>query len=77
MSENSLNPLDPESPLRSKRVQGAAITLGVLVATLLGFKITPTQEGAILNLGNELVMLAGLLWNQVGGIMASKSPRNF
>lgn len=71
------NPMNPASPLRSKRVQGAAtLALGIASAIVPGLGL-PGWVGAILANQDQIVMAAGTLWALVGTITASSSPRNF
>ena len=62
--------LKPTSPVRSKRVQGAVITLAALALALAGYPIG--EQGL-----TELSGAVGALWFMLGTIKASKSPRPF
>lgn len=73
----SWNILDPKSPLRSKRVQGAFITLVAVFGGLAGFNVTEASAGELLSTGNQVAALVGIFWNQVGGLMSKNSPREF
>lgn len=77
MRWNLANPLNPSSPLRSKRVQGAVGVLVVAAAAVLGYDLEPAWvEGKVQNFELLLAQLS-TVWGLLGTILASRSPRPF
>jgi len=81
MSDNdgatSWNILDPRSPLRSKRVQGSFLTLLALGMQALGVNVGEEVQTQVIGQANGILAAVGVIWAQIGAIMASKSLRHF
>lgn len=71
------NPLNPESPLRSKRVQGAFVILAALASEALGKVVSEDALIVFSDQTNELLTQVGALWGLVGAITAKTSTRLF
>ena len=71
------NPLNPASPLRSGRVQGAALILAAALLPMVGVPITEVQIAAVGESLNLLLTQIGGIVGLVGTIRAASSPRNF
>ena len=72
------NPLDPESVLRSKRVQGALIILASVVSQSLG-GVGVSEDNLLVfaDATNRVLVELGALWGLVGTITAANSARPF
>ncbi len=63
---------DFKSFLQSKTIWGALIGLVALLLELLGYKISPVDQGLIAEKANEIIALGGTLLAIYGRIVATK-----
>ncbi len=69
--------LAPDSPIRSRRLQGAFIIMLMWGLNAAGIQLGDAFESdAAANL-DGLVTAVATMWMFIGGIFASKSPRKF
>jgi acetyl-CoA carboxylase carboxyltransferase component len=73
----SWNILDPRSPLRSKRLQGAVLTIAAVVCQATGINVSEEAGTELVSQVNGILAGVGIIWAQIGALMAKNSPRSF
>lgn len=67
----------PESPLRSRRLQGALVVVAMWMAGLAGWDVDESLSITWTDNLNGFIEAAGVIWMFLGGLFAGSSPRKF